>query len=41
MSPGPRLVELVDELLARDGDIDVVIVDDGSGLDSRSAFDDA
>jgi len=39
--PGPRLSELTRRLLAQDEDIDVVIVDDGSGLAFRSAFDDA
>lgn len=36
--PGPRLPTLVDELVHRDPDVDVVVVDDGSGPEYRTVF---
>jgi glycosyltransferase involved in cell wall biosynthesis len=36
--PGPRLVELVGSLLERDADIEVLLVDDGSGPEFDAVF---
>jgi glycosyltransferase involved in cell wall biosynthesis len=36
--PGPRLIELARSVLARDPDIEIVIVDDGSGVTFAPAF---